>query len=60
MTSQEIKLSLQNPTTSYWLLEAIKKADNRDALDMAQDADILNLYCQARLNETELSFMKVV
>ena len=60
MTSQEIKQSLQNPATSYWLLEAIKKADTKDALDMARDADILNLYCQARLNETEQYFIRAV
>jgi len=58
MTSQDLKLSLQNPATSYWLLEQIKKADTRDALDMARDADILNTYCRMRLEETELSYME--
>lgn len=60
MTSQEIKQSLQNPSTSYFLLNAIKAVDNRDALDAARDADILLLYCKARLLETEQSFMEAI
>lgn len=60
MTSQEIKQSLQNPATSYWLLRAMDAMDGRDVLDAARDADILLLYCKARLNETEASYTQAI
>jgi hypothetical protein len=51
MTSQEIKNSLSNPGTSFWLSAAIESADRRDCVDMAKDVDILKLYCDAKLDE---------
>lgn len=60
MTSKEMKASLKNPATSYWLLKAIEDVENRDALDMARDASILAEYCELRLNELEVSYMKAV
>lgn len=62
MTSQELKQSLQNPATSYWLLNAIKDVEqkDRDVLDQARDADILRLFCTLRLKETQESFIEAV
>ncbi len=49
MTSKEIKQSLQNPSTHYWLLNAIRAVDSMDALDAARDTNILALYAKRRL-----------
>lgn len=49
-TAAQLKgLLLQNPATSYWLREQLKKADLRDPCDMARDADQLLGYCKAIL-----------
>lgn len=60
MTSAEIKQSLQNPSTSFWLKAAIEKLENRDVLDAARDADILALFARKRLEESSVSFIQTV
>ncbi len=40
-TDAEIKALLSNPSTSWWLREAIKTALIRESLEAAKDAELL-------------------
>lgn len=60
MTSQDMKKSLQNPATHYWVLNRIKEIDNMDVLDAARDSDIVATYARLRLEESEASYMQAV
>ena len=51
MTSNEIRNSLNNPATSFWLKTAVKEMDKRDIVDALRDVNILKLYLEARLTE---------
>ena len=52
MTSKEIKEALsRDPSTSYWLEEAIRKADQRDVVDMMRDCQTLQAYLAAKMDE---------
>ena len=58
MTTAEIKQSLNNPATGFWLKKAISELDNRDVLDAAIDADILLCFCKNKLKENGISYME--
>jgi hypothetical protein len=61
-SSEEIKKDIFNdPTTSAWLEEAIKKAaevfaeihNDRDVENMIRDMPLLKLYCEAKFEEAK-------
>lgn len=54
MTSQDIKLSIQNPASSYWLKNAVKSQDKRDIVDALRDSHILDLFLKAKAKEMGL------
>ena len=57
MKSQEMRLSLNNPATSYWLNDALIKSDNRDIVDMLIDVSILKEYLVKRADEMGLYYL---
>ena len=52
MTSdQEIQAIIQDPSTSYWLRDALKTAMERDPLDVASGAEYLAMPFAKRAQE---------
>jgi hypothetical protein len=49
---ERIQELLHDPTTSDWLRHALRWALNRDPVDAAGDADILNTILQIRAGES--------
>ena len=51
ITSTELRESLNNPATSYWLQEALQKSDQRDVIDFLFDVSLLKEYLQKKADE---------
>lgn len=50
MTIQQI---LNDPSTSYWLRDALTTSLNRDPVDALNDVDILLTACEKRLTDIQ-------
>lgn len=50
-SDQEIQAVIQDPSTSYWLRDALKTAMQRDPLDVASDAEYLAILFAKRAQE---------
>lgn len=50
-SDQEIQAVIQDPSTSYWLRDALKTAMQRDPLDVASDAEYLAMLFAKRAQE---------
>jgi hypothetical protein len=50
-SDQEIQAIIQDPSTSYWLRDALNTAMLRDPLDVANDAEYLCLIFAKRAQE---------
>lgn len=53
MSTDRILAVLADPTTSYWLSDALKSALTRDPLDALRDAEILTLLLSERLSSAD-------
>ena len=50
-SDQEIQAIIQDPSTSYWLRDALKTAMQRDPLDVASDAEYLAMLFAKRAQD---------
>jgi len=50
-SAQQIQAVLDDPSTSYWLRDALRAALKRDPVDAANDSRILALLLEARCKE---------
>ena len=57
ISSKEIRESLNNPATSYWLLKQLSESDKRDVVDMLIDVNILAEYLKKKADELEKYYL---